>query len=59
MNRLLAAVDELRAAVTDLAATEVAHRRKAVDEFRETARSKISDLETAAQSSLARLTRKG
>lgn len=58
MARLLAAVDELRAAVSELASSEVSHRRKAVDEFRATAKAKISDLETAAQSSLARLTGK-
>ncbi len=59
MGRLLAAVEELRAAVMDMASSEVAHRRKAVEDFRETARAKITDLESAAQSSLARLTGKG
>ncbi|MFP4278303.1 MAG: hypothetical protein ACLFQ2_12905 [Wenzhouxiangella sp.] len=59
MSRLLAAVEELRAAVMDLASSEMAHRRKAVEEFRDTARAKISDLETVAQTSLARLTGKG
>ncbi len=58
MTRLVAAVDELRAAVMELATKEVSHRRKAVDDFRQTAKAKMSDLESAAQSSLARLTGK-
>lgn len=58
MSRLVAAVEELRAAVVELASSEITHRRKAVEDFRETARAKISDLETAAQNSLARLTGK-
>ena len=59
MSRLIAAVEELRAAVVELASTELSHRRQAVEDLRETARAKISDLETAAQNSLARLTGKG
>lgn len=50
--------DELRGAVSELAASELRQRRRAVEDLREAARKKFSDLETAAQSSLARLTGK-
>jgi len=57
--RIVAAVEELRDAVNDLAGSELRHRREAVEDLRAAARAKISDLETAAQRSLARLTGKG
>jgi len=58
MSRVLAAAEDLRDALHALAADEWRHRRETVDEFREMARSKIADLESAAQDSLARLTGK-
>ena len=54
--RVLAAADELRDSLAELASTELHDRRQAVEDLRVAARSKISDLETAAQNSLARLT---
>ena len=59
MSRVLAAVEELREAIHELASTEISHRRKAVEDLRAAAREKISDLEIAAQSSIAKLTGKG
>lgn len=59
MARVLAAAEELRDALQELAAQELGNRRRAVEELRDTARAKITDLENAAQSSLARLTGKG
>jgi len=58
MARVLVAAEELRDALQDLASHELSSRRKAVEELQATARSKISDLETAAQKGLARLTRR-
>ena len=59
MGRVLAAAEELRDALHDLASNELGNQRRAVEELRDTARAKIADLESAAQSSLARLTGKG
>ena len=59
MARVLGAVEELRDAIQELASSEITQRRKAVEDLREAAREKIHDLETAAQSSLAKLTGKG
>ncbi|MCC5866062.1 MAG: hypothetical protein JJU31_13145 [Wenzhouxiangella sp.] len=56
---MLAALEELTDAVKALASQQIAHQRQAVEDLRKTARAKISDLEAAAQSSLARLTGKG
>ena len=57
--RVLAAADELRDSLAELASTELQDRRQAVEDLRVAARAKISDLETAAQSSLAKLTGRG
>ena len=58
-TRVLAAADELRDALSELASTELHDRRQAVEDLRAAARAKISDLESAAQSSLAKLTGRG
>ena len=57
--RVITAADELRDALAELASTELHDRRQAVEDLRVAARAKISDLETAAQSSLAKLTGRG
>lgn len=57
--RVVAAVEELRDAVSELAALEMADRRRAIRDFSETARAKLSALETVAQKGIARLSGKG
>jgi outer membrane biosynthesis protein TonB len=59
MVRVLNAADDLREALQFMAAEQLAQRRQAVEDLRNSAREKFSDLEASAQSSLARLLGKG
>lgn len=52
MARLMAAVEELRAAVVDLAQSQGAEQKAAMSDLRKTAQAKIADLEEAAMRSL-------
>jgi hypothetical protein len=55
MQRLVTAVEDLRAAVVDFAHKDAEQRRKVVADFGRSAQSKISDLEDAAVRSLRKL----
>lgn len=55
MQRLVAAVENLRIAVMDFAHKDAEQRRKVVSEFGRSAQAKISDLEDAAVRSLRKL----
>ena len=52
MARLMAAVEELREAVVDLAQSKAAEQQSAVSDLRKAAQSKIADIEEAAVRSL-------
>ncbi|MEE4303239.1 MAG: hypothetical protein V2J19_03720 [Wenzhouxiangella sp.] len=59
MAQVLAAVDQLRDALHDLASHQINQRRQLVEELRTAARSGFSEVETAARKTLNRLTGKG
>ncbi|RFF29025.1 hypothetical protein, partial [Wenzhouxiangella sediminis] len=59
MAHVLAAVDQLRDALHDLASHQINQRRQLVEELRTAARSGFSEVETAARKTLNRLTGKG
>ena len=55
MARLMAAVEELREAVVELAQSKASEQHTAVHELREAAKAKIADLEDAAMRSFKKL----
>ena len=55
MARLMAAVEELREAVVELAQSKASEQHTAVQELREAAKAKIADLEDAAMRSFKKL----
>ncbi|WP_376697009.1 hypothetical protein [Wenzhouxiangella sp. EGI_FJ10305] len=59
MAQVLAAADQLRDALYDLASHQINQRRALVEELRTAARSGFSEVESAARKTLNRLTGKG
>ncbi|MFO7762625.1 MAG: hypothetical protein R6V61_02700 [Wenzhouxiangellaceae bacterium] len=59
LAQVLAAVDQLRDALHDLAVNQIDQRKQLAEEFQAAARSGFSEVESAARKTLNRLTGKG
>lgn len=56
MARVVDAVEELRVAISELAAMEMQERRQVVQQFQQAAQNRMAELESAARRGLRRLT---
>lgn len=56
MGRVVDAVEELRTAISELAAEEMQERTRVVQQFQQSAQDRMAELESAARRGLRRLT---